>query len=40
MRAAEKVSDGTGVGVEETLASDGDAIAAPVDLYELGQSTL
>lgn len=40
MRAAKEVGDGAGVGVEETLAGDGDAITAPVDLHELGQSAL
>lgn len=40
MRTAEEVGDGAGVGVEETFAGDGDTIAAPVDLHELGQSAL
>ena len=40
MRSAEEVGDCTGVGVEETLAGDGDTVSAPIDLHELGQRAL
>lgn len=40
VRSAQEVSDRAGVGMEQTLPRYRDTISAPVDLHELGQTTL
>ena len=40
MSTAEEIGDSTRVGMEKTLSRNGDTVAAPVDLDELGELTL
>ena len=40
MSTAEEVGDSTRVGMEKALSRDGDTVAAPIDLDELGELAL